>query len=429
MENFISHEDHPTEEINISVNDQQHWICTVKENIRKKSEDSYTPEYVSIGPLHREKPELANMQKEKSTHFSAFLLRINTAKLRKMKKFVGDNEERIRKFYEGESKLFSCPYREMVLLDAVFILELFLRYYEKSILLNNQYHQYTGITRDLLLFENQLPYFLLEELYILASPVDGAKQPYPPFMALCCKFFRKCLPNNQLSEVEGKHFLDMIRCALLKNHPTAGQTGSIVHFSSAVELKKCGVNFKSFDGEGMLNVRFRKKRGQLEWFKKYNPPWFKEGQLLIPKLIIKPITEDLIRNLIALEDSCYTFEAYICDYILLMGYLINSKEDVGLLLKEHIIEFHHTDPDKVVKMIKILCEDINKVLCKDISYYGVLSQSLCAYIDDYWNRTKAEIKRDYFNSFWKVVGGIFSVIIFVSSLIVFVQKISEMFKH
>ncbi|KAK3231456.1 hypothetical protein Dsin_003337 [Dipteronia sinensis] len=309
----------------------------------------------------------------------------------------------------------------MVLLDTVFILELFLRYYEKSILLNNQNPHNTGITRDLLLFENQLPYFLLEELYILASPVDGAKQSYPPFVALCCKFFRDyCLPNIQLNEVKGKHFIDMIRCALLTNHSTTDQVGRIVQFVNVVQLEKFGVTFKSFEGEGLLNVKFRNKWGRLEWFKKYNPLWLKEGQLLIPKLKIEHYTEGLFCNLMAYEQSCFPFEAHICEYIVLMGHLIYSKEDVDLLLKEHIIEFEHADPKKVVKMFKELHDGIKR----SDSYYGELSKSLVAYVDNYWNRTKAETKRDYFNSFWKVVIGIFSIFTFVFGLIVFVQKIS-----
>ncbi|KAK4860153.1 hypothetical protein QYF36_018247 [Acer negundo] len=98
----------------------------------------------------------------------------------------------------------------MIMLDDVFILELFLKDYEKSndgqiVLNNDQDDQNTSIKGDLLPFENQLPYFLLEEFYTLASLVDGESQSYPPFVALCCKFFHNCMSNNQLSEVKGDH--------------------------------------------------------------------------------------------------------------------------------------------------------------------------------------------------------------------------------
>ena len=62
--------------------------------------------------------------------------------------------------------------------------------------------------------------------------------------------------------------------------------------------------------------------------KNFFPGESMQTRLVIPHFVADNKTEDLFRNLMALEQCHYPNEAYICNYILLLDFLINSKDDV-----------------------------------------------------------------------------------------------------
>ena len=59
--------------------------------------------------------------------------------------------------------------------------------------------------------------------------------------------------------------------------------------------------------------------------------------LYVPQFLVEDKTESFFRNLMALEQCHYPSEAYICNYICLLDYLINTREDVELLVDKKII--------------------------------------------------------------------------------------------
>ena len=59
--------------------------------------------------------------------------------------------------------------------------------------------------------------------------------------------------------------------------------------------------------------------------------------LKVPTLIVDDATEVFFRNLMALEQCHYPSESYICNYIVLLDYLINTREDVELFVENKII--------------------------------------------------------------------------------------------
>ena len=59
--------------------------------------------------------------------------------------------------------------------------------------------------------------------------------------------------------------------------------------------------------------------------------------LYVPQFLVEDKTESLFRNLMALEQCHYPYEAYICNYICLLDSLINTREDVELLVDKKII--------------------------------------------------------------------------------------------
>jgi hypothetical protein len=59
--------------------------------------------------------------------------------------------------------------------------------------------------------------------------------------------------------------------------------------------------------------------------------------LEIPPFMIDDRTERIFRNLVAFKQCHYPWESHICNYVSLLGCLINKEEDVDLLVEKKVI--------------------------------------------------------------------------------------------
>ena len=62
-----------------------------------------------------------------------------------------------------------------------------------------------------------------------------------------------------------------------------------------------------------------------------------QSLLYLPSFAADNRTEDLFRNIMALEQCHYPLKAYLCNYMVLLDHLINTSEDVELLADNGII--------------------------------------------------------------------------------------------
>ena len=131
MEFLGDHVDYNLKDIHVPVHDQC-CIYSVPKNLRKKNEEAYTPQVISIGPLHHGEEEFIEMEKQKLRYMLEFSKRVGAEKLKEFKRFIEDNEQHIRNSYQDNSSLLSPKFVNMILRDAVFIIELFLRNDEKK---------------------------------------------------------------------------------------------------------------------------------------------------------------------------------------------------------------------------------------------------------------------------------------------------------
>ncbi|XVE52812.1 hypothetical protein DITRI_Ditri02bG0154200 [Diplodiscus trichospermus] len=222
-------------------------IYRVSQSLRKGNEFAYTPQIVSIGPLHHRDEHLKRMKEVKVRYLEQFLRHAaDTAnfskfpdcgdqKARQMWQCVDDpirnnfscldeflgilqsSEQKIRQSYaEDLSYLTSEELLKIILVDAALIIELFLRFYFGSIrdtILSTTYVA-VCVRIDLWLLENQVPFFVLEDLYNAAFGSHGMTI-YPSFLNLACKFFRVYDKQNWEIERKVKHFTDLRRTSLL----------------------------------------------------------------------------------------------------------------------------------------------------------------------------------------------------------------------
>lgn len=151
-------------------------IYRVAEPKRCLNPSHYTPQMVSIGPFHHGKEELKAMEEHKQRYLKCFLQRTEVCMTRFLT-LIKDKEAELRDCYaETIHNLESDEFVTMVLVDALFLIEFFLRYYEAPFITDDDRifgkpELHWDIRHDLWLVENQLPLFILIDLFNLAKTI------------------------------------------------------------------------------------------------------------------------------------------------------------------------------------------------------------------------------------------------------------------
>ncbi|XP_050281407.1 UPF0481 protein At3g47200-like [Quercus robur] len=316
-------------------------IYKVPKKLRQVNKEAYTPKLISIGPFHHGEKDLRGEKElrdeENEDYFKDFCYR--TGKCQKeIARIIEENEVKIRHCYAEISKLNSEDFVKMVLVDSTFIIELFLRSQEKmkkDYILSKPWLEH-GIKKDLMLLENRLPFFILKELYDQISYSEKSNE--ISFLDLACGYFsfsKSKIPDGK----EVKHFTDLVRYSYcLSIQYDKGDTISNLHSATKLLLK-------------------------------------------VPRLTVDDATEVRFRNLMALEQCHYPSESYICNYIVLLDYLINTREDVELFIENEIIINGLGSNEAVATMVNNLGLEI----VENHSHYGEMAKKLNEHCENCYN--------------------------------------------
>nr|POF05787.1 upf0481 protein [Quercus suber] len=413
-------------------------IYKVPKKLRQVNKEAYTPKLISIGPFHHGEKDLRgekglrdeenenvrrDMEMLKVRYFKDFCYR--TGKCQKeIARIIEENEVKIRHCYAEISKLNSEDFVKMVLLDSTFIIELFLKNdakkeHEDDYILSKPWLK-EGIEQDLMLLENQLPFFILKELYDQISYSE--KNNEISFLDLACRYFSVSKLKIQDGK-EVKHFTDLVRYSYCPSiQYTKGR--AITNLYSATKLYGAGVMFRN-DEESqsrLLDIQF-KKLPFLKIFPCFDISWFlnclpclkcfpclerMQTLLKVPTLIIDGGTEICFRNLMALEQCHYPSESYICNYVVLLDCLIDTSEDVDLLVKEEIIANALGSNEAVANMVNKLSHEI----VENNSCYDDLTQDLYTHYNQGCNHNMASLRSIYFADVWRGTATIVGLIVF-----------------
>ncbi|KAK9285247.1 hypothetical protein L1049_024436 [Liquidambar formosana] len=417
----------------------RHRICKVQDNLRKVNEMTYEPVVVAIGPYHHGKAHLRKMEDLKLRCFQSLLNRTNEANANsydanRYAKVIREIAKKARDFYEDPIDLDINDFVMMMVVDGCFIVELFIGFYKKIGQQNNikQLEQdavdvilgrdwlLRSIQRDLLLCENQMPYFVLSKLFEMAVPEE---ENYPPFLAML--FFSVSLEDRAMMmdwssiikdegfETDFDHLLSMVYCYWCPSFATKKHSDGFLNIPqrrifkfSATELQEAGIKFmknKSFEKNESLGgpVLVVTNRGGLESMTPPSEIKFSNGVLKIPRLTIDQNTESLFRNLLAYEQQSLSFPfSYIADYIGFMDILIDTEKDVQILRHSDIIQNGLGDDEAVCKMFNHFCK--NLVLSRDSCYSQVLT-SIHDHCKQRRHRWMANLRHNYFNSPWALI--------------------------
>ncbi|XP_016704431.1 UPF0481 protein At3g47200 isoform X1 [Gossypium hirsutum] len=155
-------------------------IFKVPHRLREVNENAYEPNVISIGPYHYRKPHLARMEDFKKWWFKKFVEKPHLG-LHQFREAIRPLEGKIRNCYERplhpdldkDEKIDKEKFVDMMVYDGCFVVQLILEDHQYDWKLG----QYISaeIFQDLLLLENQLPFFVLLELYSMINPNPGPR--------------------------------------------------------------------------------------------------------------------------------------------------------------------------------------------------------------------------------------------------------------
>ncbi|KAK8625426.1 hypothetical protein V6N13_090298 [Hibiscus sabdariffa] len=261
-----------------------------------------------------------------ATKLSCFLTKFK-ANADKIVRTMESLEAQVRECYEEASDhLNSQEFVEMMVYDACFIVQLIRGDFVPDIFKERGIRD--EIVNDLLLFENQLPFFVISELYHIIMERDVhqlARDALSLFHSVDVP-----VPNKDF-----KHLLDLVYSC---HRPSArGITqprdfrGSIEFIGSATELDNAGIDFF-----GVTPEKIKDPKQGIETM--FDIMFTQDRVLRIPTLMVDDWTELNFRNYIVYEQFIPSGEpTYYFDYVLFMDYLINTSRDVELLRKKRII--------------------------------------------------------------------------------------------
>ncbi|KAF8389247.1 hypothetical protein HHK36_025940 [Tetracentron sinense] len=262
-----------------------------------------------------------------------------------------------------------------------------------------------AIMLDLLLLENQIPFFVLQRLFDLSAIRDSKikikkDNACPSFLELIPVSF-DFLKNNKIPETinrsQVKHLLDFIQsCHLPSSVLSQGERRCNVT-RSATELHEAGVKFRVVKSKCLLDISFR------------------NGVLKMPSLEIQDTTETLFRNLIAWEQFQDLPYRGIASYASLMDSLINTPNDVGLLIGYGIIENRLGDNEDVSHLFNNLVKEV--AISSGKFYFSSVCGDLNAYCKMRRHRWMASLRRDYFNTPWAIISFSAAVVLIILTFI------------
>ncbi|XP_043694072.1 UPF0481 protein At3g47200-like [Telopea speciosissima] len=430
-------------------------IYRVLKPLREVKPEAYTPRLVSIGPFHHFSKHLRPMEAHKLRLLKYFLDQRSHTTLPDCVREMRKIENEARQYYSEVITLKKDEFVRMLVIDGCFLLELIIGWEDRRQDLDEPIFNeiwMPQIIRDLLLLENQLPFFVLKNLYMLYRKDDDS------IYRLTETFLRDFLPQSsfiihkgsipqrfcnwvesifhsspseskkdrreflvnkslssdvlgspselkidsgespdtspffrlkpQIPQGGASHLLDYVRYLLVSDESKVGDNKQPQRIYCATELKKA-------------TVKFAKSNTTL-----FSDITFKEGVLRIPAIHIDDLTESLLRNLIALEQSHRYDAKYVTAYAVFMDDLINSPEDVKLLQDEEILENLINLEDLAALFHKILIEVtqpnelcFSHIYCELDSYYNNPWHKLLAKVHQHMGSLKSK----YFKNTWSFI--------------------------
>ncbi|KAI8009690.1 UPF0481 protein [Camellia lanceoleosa] len=386
-------------------------IFRVHDLLRNENEKAYEPHVVAIGPYHHSKDNLKPMEEHKLRYLQQLLQRRNETSAERYIVAMQESEQRARKCYaEPINSLDSNVFVDMMLLDGCFIVEFLHKNMMRNLIDQNdpifKIEQIRfGLCRDLVLFENQLPFFIV---MLLFNMTKNSTDSLNDLICMFVYFFRWITPGQHLvAPSENPRENDVIHLLGLLHYCCCYEFDSLVSpkvpveeegnsLKSATELQEAGIKFKKIDGRNLFNIRFV------------------NGTMEIPTLVVEDDTELFFRNLIAYEQYLpNTSRDYFTAYRRVIDHLVNTSKYVQILTHHGIIINHLGDNEVVATMFNKLG---NNVMASYLGYKEVY-KNVNKHCRGIWNFLFAILRRNYFNNPWSFISFVAAVVLLLLTVL------------
>ncbi|XP_054782896.1 UPF0481 protein At3g47200-like [Prosopis cineraria] len=395
------------------------FIYKVPPKLRKVNEEAYTPSVVSIGPYHHGEKRLESMQELKVWYVNRFLKRTPEKSLEDYLKALEDMEDKIRGGYSETIQMERDEFVRMILIDACFIIEFFLSCLGLEDPLVKKLWPTADIKLDLILVENQLPFFVLTHLFELAFPTgfngerSFVKLTFDVFVNV---FLREIYPNKEThanfmsnfnydSLHQVQHLCDMLRTFYLpRDPPSRGADTALMKRSHSVSLlHEAGMKFQADKESSVTKLQC-----------------LEEMILKIPSIVVSDWTETMLRNVVAFEQCHYPLSGYVTDYVCLLDNLIDTAKDVEILVRKKILENLLAESNEVASMVNKLCKNV--LVTNTSTEYISLYEEMDKFCDNPYHKYKAIFVLEYWSTPWKIASVVAATLLL---LLTFIQTISS----
>ncbi|KAK3431585.1 hypothetical protein EUGRSUZ_E03391 [Eucalyptus grandis] len=363
------------------------------------------PRIVSIGPYHHGEQQLQMLQKHKWRYLHTMLdqTQPHGVGLEDLINTVALKVEMIRQCYSESTECFSGPdLVKMMVVDGCFIIQ-FLRQLAGIIRrdppLNNSYVLYS-VARDLLRLENQVPYFVLEDLFETTNVPEATWS-----LANLASHFFSCFdvgPGYVLERqinIKGVHLLDSFRLSLIPQSQQDNPVEKSLYrplIRSASELRRVGIGFKQGQASTFLEIKFDSERRTVR----------------IPQIKINDNLNCILPNMVAFEQCRGLIDGQITAYAVFMGCLIRTADDVQLLRDRKVISNHVMSNQDVACFFGDICKDATIEIRKTYlaSHFSSLDESF-KYEQAYlcW----AQLLNTFHDNPWSALSGLAVVVTLV----------------
>ncbi|OAY55400.1 UPF0481 protein At3g47200 [Manihot esculenta] len=405
------------------------FIFKVPKELRSVNEEAYEPKLIAIGPYHHGKDHLLSMEDHKIRYLQNFLQQTSQKNVSRYVQVIRNLEERARKCYVEPLRFTHDEFVEMMLIDGCFIIEFIRKLRERDMedLLFRSNHMLHSVMLDLLLLENQLPFFILRELLVTSNVSPDQES---TFISMILVFYKSFLPGSLCNSSRAYTPENMIQIknllGLLHDHwqPSPARLEVYEKIRQAVErgfthcateLKDAGIKFKSaVERNNLFDINFV------------------NSTITIPKIQITDITECVLRNLIAYEQlTSFTSPKYFTDYMIFMDSLINSKKDVELLCHQGIIDNWKGDDEAIAILFNKLGEhvfyqsNLYADIVNNVKEHCKKRRNLCKKRCNPW---MAKLRQDYFQSPWSFISVLAATMLLLLALTQTVYSVISYYK-
>ncbi|CAI9270978.1 unnamed protein product [Lactuca saligna] len=395
-------------------------IFMVPKLYRDISPRSFKPMLVSIGSLHRKDKNLQKFEVQKTTYLHNLLdMCVSNPEqtLKECVQKVSMKIEEIKACYE-ESTIYDHDEElvRMMVVDACFILY-FIHLLSGAGGFQGNESIIPLIVTDMVLIENQIPFFVLKDIFestFLQFKPNTSLTDHLKILLQGYTLFQNYKVTDTINlYTSHDHILGLLQNSLvpvdLLSPSFLQKEGSIFEHKrhSAMELYRAGVNFRpNEDANWAMAMKLELPRFScFPWF------WCKPT-LWMPKLYVHVSTELILRNLILYEQSSLVPE-YVTSYMWAMDMLVDTPEDVAMLINLGFLINHCGSNENVANTINNICQDV----AIDGFYYHQEWQDLDTYYNSYWPNAAAGLKRRYFSSPWTIIALFAAIILFVLTLV------------